>query len=82
MAGKHTKGLFNHFALTKKGKSSGEGGNSSDYLAFDTFVTPKLPDIKRALRPEEGELKAQWVNWCAWVCMSQLLYFPPNAINV
>ena len=57
MAGKHTKGLFNHFALTKKGKSSGAGGKSSDYLPFDTFVTPKLPDIKRSLQPEEGELK-------------------------
>ena len=62
MAGKHTKGLFNHFALTKKGKSSGAGGKSSDYLPFDTFVTPKLPDIKRSLRPEEGELRSQSVD--------------------
>ena len=67
MAGKHTKGLFNHFALTKKGKSSGEGGKSSDYLAFDTFVTPKLPDIKRALNPEDGELKSMSVDCCACI---------------
>ena len=67
MAGKHTKGLFNHFALTKKGKSSGGGGKSSDYLAFDTFVTPKLPEIKRALHPEDGELKSMSVDCCACI---------------
>ena len=73
MAGKSTKGLFNHFALTKKGKSSGAGGKSSDYLPFDTFVTPKLPDIKRSLRPEEGELRSQSVD-CR-VCMQCFLRY-------
>ena len=62
MAGKRSKGLFNHFSLTKKGQSSGAGGKSTDYLPFDTFVTPKLPNIKRSLHPEEGELKSLSVD--------------------
>ena len=56
--------IFNHFRLTKAGKTSGgSGSQSSDFLQFDSIVVPK---ILRKGRPQdvpegEGEMKSMWL---------------------